>query len=102
MLDPDRIQILRRKKMDLGQWDNEGGTVGSPPGTEIGADIALGAAEERILRHLGAARIMQWNGLPTEIQRILFGDAASMVTVARRFRLKQQIAQFLHDHKDDG
>jgi hypothetical protein len=86
----------------VGRWDNEGGAVGSPPGTEIGPDIALRADEERILRYLGAAVIMQWNNLPTEIQRILFEDAASMGTATRRFQLKQQIAQFLHDHKDDG
>ena len=85
----------------MGRWD-EGGAVGSPPGMEIGPCIALGPAEERILRCLGAAVIMQWNDLPTEIQRILFEDAASMGTAARRFQLKQQIAQFLHDHKDDG
>jgi hypothetical protein len=86
----------------LGRWDNEGGAMGSPPRTEIGPDIALRADEERIVRYLGAAVIMQWNDLPTEIQRILFEDAASMGTAARRFQLKQQIAQFLHDHKDDG
>ena len=86
----------------LGRWDNEGGAVGSPPGMEIGPDVALRADEERILQFLGAAVIMQWNDLPTEIQRILFEDAASMGTAARRFQLKQQIAQFLHDHKDDA
>jgi len=46
--------------------------------------------------------MIQWNGLPTEIQRILFEDAASMGTAARRFPLKRQIAQFLHDHKNDA
>jgi hypothetical protein len=86
----------------LARWDDEGGAVGSPTGTEIGPDVALREDEERILRFLGAAVIMQWNDLPTEIQRILFEDAASMGTAARRFQLKQQIAQFLHDHKDDG
>jgi hypothetical protein len=86
----------------LARWDDEGGAVGSPAGRELGPDIALGAAEERILRYLGAAVIMQWNDLPTEIQRVLFEDAASMGSATRRFQLKQQIAQFLHDHKDDG
>jgi len=49
-----------------------------------------------------AAVIMLWNDLPTEIQRILCEDAASMGTAARRLELKQQIARFLHDHKDDA
>jgi hypothetical protein len=86
----------------LGRWDNEGGAVESPAGTEIEANIALRSAEERILRYLGAAVITRWNDLPTEIQRILFEEAASMGTAARQFQLKQQIAQFLHDHKDDA
>ena len=64
--------------------------------------MALHAAEERMLRYLGAAVIMQWNGLPTEIQRKIFDDAASMADPARQFELKQQIARFLHEHKDDA
>jgi hypothetical protein len=30
----------------------------------------------------------------------LFDDAASMSDPEQRFRLKQQIARFLHEHKD--
>jgi hypothetical protein len=93
---------LRDLAKALGRWDNEGGAARSPAGTGTEGDIALAAAEERILRFLGAAVIMQWNDLPTDIQRILFEDAASMGSAARQFQLKQQIAQFLHDHKDDA
>jgi hypothetical protein len=45
---------------------------------------------------------MQWNDLPTEIQRKLFEDATSMNDSARQFELKQLIARFLHEHKDDA
>ena len=85
----------------LGRWESEGGATELPQGPELGQDIALLAAEERILRCLGAAVILQWNDLPTEIQRNLFADAASMSDPERRFRLRQQIARFLHEHKDD-
>ena len=79
----------------LGRWDDEGGaTVSSGP--------ALHAAEERVVRCLGAAVIMQWNDLPTEIQRKLFEDATAMNDSARQFELKQLIARFLHEHKDDA
>lgn len=81
----------------LGRWDNEGGAIGSPQTP----DTTLRKDEERILKCLGAAVIMQWNDLPTEIQRSLFMDAASMSDPARQFQLKQQIARFLHVHKDD-
>ena len=81
----------------LSRWEGEGGADESWQGP----DSALHKAEERILRCLGAAVILQWNDLPTEIQRNLFDDAASMSDPKRRFELKQQIARFLHDHKDD-
>jgi hypothetical protein len=86
----------------LGRWDNEGGATGLPPEAELGPDLALHAAEERMLRCLGSAVIIQWNDLPTEIQRKFFENAASMTDPARQFELKQQIARFLHEHKDDA
>jgi hypothetical protein len=82
----------------LGRWDNEGGAAAPPPTPDTG----LSRDEERILKCLGAAVIMQWNDLPTGIQRDIFADATSMSDPARQFQLKQQIARFLHDHKDDA
>jgi hypothetical protein len=80
----------------LGRWDNEGGAAGPA------SDPVLSKDEERILKCLGAAVIMQWNNLPTGIQRDLFADAASMSDPQQQFRLKQLMARFLHDHKDDA
>jgi hypothetical protein len=82
----------------LGRWANEGGSAGSPQMQHA----LLSMDEERILKCLGAAVIMQWNDLPTEIQRSLFMDAASMSDPARQFQLKQQIARLLHVHKNDA
>lgn len=82
----------------LGRWDNEGGAAGPAPQP----DTVLSKEEERVLKCLGAAVMMQWNNLPTGIQRDLFADAASMSDPAQQFRLKQQMARFLHDHKDDA
>ena len=58
--------------------------------------------EEHILRCLGAAVIMQWNDLPTKIQRELFEHATSMGELNHTAELKGQVARFLHQHKDDG
>lgn len=82
----------------LGRWDNEGGAAG----LATSPDAVLSKYEERILKCLGAAVMMQWNNLPTAIQRDLFADAASMSDPEQQFRLKQQMARFLHDHKDDA
>lgn len=82
----------------LGRWDNEGGAAGPAPAP----DTVLSKDEERILKCLGAAVIMRWNNFPTGIQRDIFTDATAMSDPAQQFRLKQQMARFLRDHKDDA
>ena len=57
--------------------------------------------EERILRCLGAAVIMQWNTIPRKLQRELFDTAGSLGDVLQTTALRGQIARFLHDHKDE-
>jgi hypothetical protein len=81
----------------LAGWDNEGGSVRS----EANAQMVLDEVEKKILRCLGAAVIVQWNELPTEIQRRLFQHAVTMGEPPHAIRLKEEIARFLHDHKDD-
>jgi hypothetical protein len=58
--------------------------------------------EEHILRCLGAAVIMQWNTIPTKLQRELFDTAGSLGELLKTAALRGQIARFLHDHKDDN
>ena len=53
------------------------------------------AEEEHILRCLGAALIMQWNTLPTKLQRELFDNAGSMGGLLDSNTLRGQIARFL-------
>ena len=57
--------------------------------------------EERVLRCLGAAVIMQWNTIPAKLQRELFDSAGSMDELLGTAELRGQIARFLHKHKDD-
>ncbi len=57
--------------------------------------------EEHILRCLGAAVIMQWNTIPTKLQRELFDTAGSMGNLLQTAALRGQVARFLHEHKDD-
>lgn len=65
-------------------------------------DGAIAKVEEHILRCLGAAVIMQWNTIPTKLQRELFDTAGSLGDVLQTVALRAQIARFLHSHKDDG
>jgi hypothetical protein len=73
-----------------------------PMENERGDHPTLAEEEERILRCLGAALIMQWNTLPTKLQKELFDNASSMGDLLQTDALKGQIARFLHKHKDDG
>jgi hypothetical protein len=61
----------------------------------------LADQEEHILRCLGAAVIMQWNTIPTKLQRELFDTAGSVGDVLKSVELRGQIARFLHKHKDE-
>jgi hypothetical protein len=68
---------------------------------EQSGGAALAAEEEHVLRCLGAAVIMQWNSLPTAIQREIFDTAGSLGTLLETAALRGQIARFLHKHKHD-
>jgi hypothetical protein len=59
------------------------------------------AAEDHVLRCLGAALIMQWNTLPAELQRRLFDNAGEMGELLDTSTLRGQIARFLHAHKNN-
>jgi hypothetical protein len=63
---------------------------------------ALAAEEEQVLRCLGAAVIMQWNTLPTSLQREIFDIAGSVGKLLETATLRGQIARFLHKHKDES
>ena len=80
----------------LTRWENEGG--------KTDADWEKRAAsiqeEEHILHCLGAAVIMRWNNLPMEVRRELFASAASLSEPLHTAELKEQIARFLHSHKN--
>src|SRR5512143_1132869 len=80
----------------LARWEWEGGSVDS----DWQKRAALIQEEEHILQCLGAAVLMQWNNLPTEVQRELFANAASLSDPLPTAELKAQIARFLHSHKN--
>ena len=66
-----------------------------PSETSETSEATLAAEEERILRCLGAALIMQWHTLPTGLQRELFDHAGSMGELLDSDTLRGQIARFL-------
>ena len=77
------------------------GGANGVPAAERGTRQAEHIDEQNILHCLGAAVILHWNAIPTELQRALF-EAASSIQGARTAPPKNALAQFLHDHKDDA
>jgi hypothetical protein len=99
---PDRTRKRPNKAHALARWDNEGGAAKGAPQKardDVTSLAKLAKEEEHILRCLGAAVIMQWDDLPTAIQRELFEHAISMGKLHHTAELKGQIARFLHKHQ---
>lgn len=86
----------------VGRWENEGGAVLPLAGEDLEGGSALTPIEQGILQCLGAAVISQWSDLPTEVQKALFQDAVSRGDPRQSASLREQIARFLHNHKDDA
>ena len=88
--------------VDNEQWlaDNHQNTLRTPQ-QDRSNGASLAEEEEHVLQCLGAALIMQWNTLPTKLQRELFDNAGSMDEVLKTAALRGQIARFLHKHKND-
>jgi hypothetical protein len=64
-------------------------------------EVLVAEEEEQVLRCLGAAIIMQWNSLPTSVQREIFDTAGSVGKLWETAALRGQIARFLHKHKNE-
>jgi hypothetical protein len=103
--DPDQIRKLQGSKDSFSSLaDNEEWLAGNFDSTihdKQSGCAALAAEEERVLRCLGASVIMQWNTIPSKLQRELFDTAGSMGQLLDTVELRGQIARFLHKHKDD-
>ena len=93
---PKRPTDAQMKAKAIARWDNEGGAPKGAPQEDRNELAPLTNEEEHILRRLGAAVIMQWNDLPTKIQRELFEHASSMGELNHTAELKGQVARFLH------
>lgn len=85
----------------IDRWASECEIERSLESSKLNRDIELQALEERILKCLGAAVILQWDDLPATMRHGLFDDAALMSDPKQRFRLKQEIARFLNEHGHD-
>lgn len=87
----------RQKAKALARWEGEGGALGAAAKSEQKLD----EAEVRILTRLGAAVLSEWSKLPTDLQRAIFSRASTLHATTDGFRIKAEIARFLHEHKEN-
>lgn len=85
---------------DNAEWVAANGKNIVPTSQDGRSDAGLTPEEEHILRCLGASLIMQWNTLPTKLQRELFEIAGEIGDSVAIPDLRGRIARFLHTHKN--
>jgi hypothetical protein len=95
----DRFVALANNERDLADAYHD--AVHSD-GQDRTRGAVLAVEEEQVLRCLGAAIIMQWNSLPTSLQREIFDTAGSVGKLWETAALRGQIARFLHKHKNES
>ena len=86
----------------LETWENEGGAMRAPSDGQRGWHKPVSQREAYVLQHLGAALLSQWNSLPPRIQHELFEHSVVAAASDDATGSRKRIAQFLHEHKDDG
>ena len=98
MTDRDRSSdpVNTRREDDIGRWNDEGGARAD---LDTDAAATLTAEERDILERLGAAVVLEWDAMPTDLKRTLFKLAsANGGTTSGVTALSTAIARFLHDH----
>ena len=95
----DRFVSLANNERDLADAYHDAVHIDEQDRTR---GAALAAEEEHVLRCLGAAVIMQWNTLPTSLQREIFDTAGSVGKLLETAALRAQIARFLHKYKNEA
>lgn len=105
---PSRRASPKKTKTDpprndaLDRWDDEGGSTARPVSEFLVTTIeTLRPLERQVLHCLGAAVVIGWNELPTDVQRTLFKLASAEGGADAASELPTRIARFLHNHKDD-
>lgn len=99
---PILVQALSQLAPALARWENEGGATFSSPEEANDEHAALSLAEQHILQRLGAAVIVQWTELPTDVQKALFEHAVSSGDPRHSMHLREKIARFFHNHKSNA
>ena len=62
----------------LARWEDEGGASWALPAAVSDWTDSLAGPERHVLECLGAAVVLEWNDLPTNVQRAIFRHASAV------------------------
>jgi hypothetical protein len=86
----------------IDRWDDEGGTTPNLASEALVQQInKLTLSECQVLQCVGAAVVIGWNDLPTDVQRTLFTLTSTDGASDPVRDLPLRIARFLHEHKKE-
>ena len=89
----DIAQAALQKAKAIARWEGEGGALRPPAATLDDEDM-------RILARLGAALLIEWAGIAETSRHAVFERASTLHAERDAARVKEEIARFLHAHKD--
>jgi hypothetical protein len=103
---PREIKEFQRLEHNFTELADNGDWMANNLNKTVQSEDAFGTVtpaeeEAHILRCLGASVIMQWNTLPTKLQKELFDNASSVGELLQTSAFRQQMARFLHKHKNN-
>lgn len=90
-----RLTDAEMRAKALSRWEGDGGAL-----APTGATDSIDDSELRILARLGAALLDEWRELPPDLQRTVARRAATLGAPGDHARVRENLARFLHEHRD--
>lgn len=90
-----RLSEVEMRARAIARWESEGGAL-----AQTGVPDSLDDSELRILARLGAALLDECQQLPSGLQHALAVRAAKLGAPGDHARVRENLARFLRDHRD--
>lgn len=97
MTNDTRLADAELRARALSRWEGEGGAL-----APTGAADSIDDSELRILARLGAALLEEWGELSPALQRNVIHRAKTLGAPGDHARVKEKLARFLREHRDEA
>lgn len=96
MTNDTRMVDAEMRARALARWEGEGGSL-----APTGATGSIDELELRILARLGAALLDEWGNLSKAAQANVIRRARTLGGAGDHARVKEKLARFLHEHRNE-